>query len=411
MDNPVIPMIHPLVEEELRKKREELKNRLLIGEPVPFCIDENGIIRHKKEIEELKINVDLLNGDRLDGTSKTDEILPQISDGQQADALDDALRNQRIAAKNSDYDKELEKERKELLKDKERKELLERLFGHDPHLPWEPKTETRYSSPIEFLNVVNQFQEFIERFFWTDEIFGEYGEKFPIKSYMRIYDMISLLEDSRKFRCTYTRDGLGGWMNILAINKGEGNLEDSIKHIISEHFNSPSEKSYNKEIEQFGNLREYLDSLSAKKCIYTSFSEMGCLQYLHFIEFGEAFAFEWHAAPHRKYVLTSVPDIYSIYNNLKNSDRYRISGNLENLLNTFKNDDDLKPTIVMYNDKCSIEWVEYYTHSGIFQRRYELDKTMVRCNSHEGINEFAVPSNIKLVNNITHLRMIPLFRY
>lgn len=307
---------------------------------------------------------------------------------------------------------------------KRRKKLREKLMrnenipfetdGNNPILPWEPQSETRYLSPIEFLNEANQFQKFTERFFSTDEIFGEFGEKFPIKSYMsRIYDMIRLLEDSQKFRCTYTRDGLGGWMNILAINKGEENLEASMKHIVSEHFKSPGEKSYNKETEQFGKLIEYLDSLSAKKHIYTSFSEMGCLQYLHFIEFGEAFAFEWHAAPRRKYVLTSVSDIQSIYNRFKGDSNicWKIIGDAESLLKTFKCDDDLKPTIILRDDKCSIEWVEFHTHEGVFQRRYELDKTMVRCNSHEGINEFAVPSNIKLVNNITHLRMIPLFRY
>ena len=296
----------------------------------------------------------------------------------------------------------------------ERKELLERLFGRDPLLPWKPKTESRYSSPIEFLNEANPFQKFIESFFFNDEIFGEFGEKFPIKSYMsNIYDMICLLEDNQKFRCTYTRDGLGGWMNILAINKGEGNLEDSIKHIISEHFRSPSEKSYNKELEQFGKLREYLDSLSAKKHIYTSFSEMGCLQYLHFIEFGEAFAFEWHAAPCRKYVLTSVSDIQSIYSMFKGGSNiiWKIIGDVEILLESFRCDDDLKPIIVLHDDKCFIKWVEFHTHEGVFQRRYELDKTMLRCNSLEGIHEFAVPSNIKLVNDITHLRMIPLFRY
>ena len=409
------------VEEELRKKREELKNRLLIGEPVPFCIDENGIIQHKEETEELETKVDnpiSLKGDRLIGTSQTDEILSQSSDEQQDDALDVAMCNQRIAAKKSDYDKELEKERKELLVDKERKELLERVFGRDPLLPWKPKTETRHSSPIEFLSEANQFQKFIERYFFDDEIFGEFGEKFPIKSYMsNIYDMIRLLEDNQKFRCTYTKDGLGGWMNILAVNKGEGNLEDSIKQIISEHFKKPGEKSYNKETWQFGKLIEYLDSLSAKKRVYTSFSEMGCLQYLHFIEFGEAFAFYWHAASRRKYVLTSVSDIQSIYNRFKGDSNklcnklWKIIGNAESLLKSFKCDDDLKPTIVMRDEKCSIGWVEFHTHEGVFQRRYELDKTMLRCNSDEGINEFAVPSNIKLVNNITHLRMIPLFRY
>ena len=293
---------------------------------------------------------------------------------------------------------------------RKREELREKLMRNET-VSFRSETESKYKSPIEFLNEVNQFQEFIERFFWTDEIFGEFGENFPIKSYMSIYDMIRLLENSQKFRCIYTRDGLGGWMNILAINKDEGNLEDSMKHIVSEHFKNPSDKY--KEREQFGKLREYMDSLSAKKRIYTSFSEMGRLQYLHFIEFSEAFAFEWHAAPCRKYVLTSVSDIHSIHNRFKGGSDicWKIIGDAENLLKSFKCDDDLKPTVVLHDDKCSIEWVEFHTHEGVFQRRYELDKTMLRCNSLEGINEFAVPSNIKLVNDITHLRMIPLFRY
>lgn len=299
---------------------------------------------------------------------------------------------------------------------KKREELRKRLLGVDSAyaiLPWKPNVETRYLNPIEFLNDVNQFQKFVERYFYGYEIFGEFGEKFPIMSYMRIYDTLKLLKSNYKFQCTYTRDGLGGWMNILAIDESEdGCVVAQIKDIISEHFKDPEDKQYDLVIEQFGKLRLYLDSMSAKKHVYTSFSEMGCLQYLHFLEFGEAFAFEWHAAPCRKYVLTSISDIYSIYNGLKSGKRFRYSeAHLEGLLKLFKCDDDLKPTIVMYENKCSIEWVEFHTHRGIYQRKYEIEKVMLRCENLHGIDEYAIPTNIKLVNDTTHLIMMPLFRY
>lgn len=269
----------------------------------------------------------------------------------------------------------------EMLRHK-REKLRKLLLDMDSNwTPLKPRTESRYENPMDFLNNVNQFQKFVERYFNYRELFGEFGENFPIMSYVRIYDMLKLLEsfESLRFRCTYTRDGLGGWMNILAINeKEERGIDIRLKDIVSEHYKNPKEKSYNLEIEQFGKLRMYLDSLSAKKHVYTSFTEMGCLQYLHFIEFGEAFAYEWHAAPCRKYVLTSISDIYSIYNNLKSHNRFEYNEEqLENLIKTFKCDDNCKPTIVINSDNCSIEWVEFHTHKGVFRRRYEIEKKQV----------------------------------
>ena len=293
-----------------------------------------------------------------------------------------------------------------------REELRERLLLHEP-ISLRSKTESKYQSTIEFLNDVNQFQKNIELYFYLDEIFGEFGENFPINSYMRIYDMLNLCESNLKFRCIYTRDGLGGWMNILAINESkEGCIETHIKDIISEHYKNPLEKSYDIEIEQLGELRMYLDSLSAKKHVYTSFDEMGCLQYLHFLEFGEAFAFEWHALFCRKYVLTTVADIHSIYKDLKSTGSFRYNKeDLESLLKTFTCDEDLKPTVEMCDDKCSIEWLEFHTHEGIFQRRYKIEKAMLNCPDHHGIDEYALPINVKLVNDTTLLRMTPLFKY
>jgi hypothetical protein len=156
----------------------------------------------------------------------------------------------------------------------------------------------------------------------------------------------------------------------------------------------------------------YLDSLSAKKHVYTSFTEMGCLQYLHFIEFGEAFAYEWHAAPCRKYVLTSISDIYSIYNNLKSHNRFEYNEEqLENLIKIFKCDDNCKPTIVINSDNCSIEWVEFHTHKGVFRRRYEIEKNKLRDECNHRHYEYAVPGKIIRVNDKTLLRMVPKFRY
>lgn len=289
----------------------------------------------------------------------------------------------------------------EMLRHK-REKLRKLLLDYDSNwTPLKPRTESRYENPMDFLNNVNQFQKFVERYFDRQELFGEFGEKFPIISYMRIYDMLKLYElfEPLRFRCTYTRDGLGGWMNILAINESEeGGIEARMKDIvISEHWNK---------IEQFGKLRMYLDSLSAKKHVYTSFTEMGCLQYLHFIEFGEAFAYEWHAASCRKYVLTSITDIPS-----RNFLFKIVEGNTENLLKIFKCEDDLKPTIVMYDDKCSIEWVEFHTHEGVFRRRYEIEKNKLRDEYNHRHYEYAVPGKIKLVNDITLLRMVPMFRY
>ncbi len=349
---------HIVEEGIMKKRRAELSRRLKNGETIAF--GEGGKI----------VDVD------------SDEAIGNIPPGKFSAMVDD-----------DEIRKKREELRKRLLLD----DILLRL-----------RTESKYNSPIDFLNDVNQFQKNIELFFYLDEIFGVFGENFPIKSYMRIYDMLNLRESNLKFRCTYTRDGLGGWMNILAINESEeGSIETQIIDIITEHYKNPLEKSYDIEIEQFGELRMYLDSLSAKKHIYTSFNEMGCLQYLHFLEFGEAFAFEWHALSFRKYVLTTIADIHSIYKGLKSTGSFRYNKeDLESLLKTFTCDDDLKPTIEMCDDKCSIEWIEFHTHEGIFKRRYTIDKAILNCH-----DQHAVPVNAKLVNDTTLLRMTPLFRY
>lgn len=282
-------------------------------------------------------------------------------------------------------------------------------------LPWRPKAHSRYLTSLQFLEEVNKFQNYIEEYFRHDEIFGEFGEKFPIESYMeRIYDMIQLPQSRLKFKCAYTRDGLGGWMNILALNKSKAtSIYNNIKNIISSDNKEPTTPHWRRREESLSRLRLLLASLSAKDQIYTSFSEMGCLQYLHFIEFSEAFAFEWHAAPRRKLVLTSISEIQKIYSDLKGS-RPRFDfdeDKLENLLTIFKRDEDLKPSIVMLDNKCTIEWVEFHTHSGIFQRRYEIDKSLLPCKGLNDISDYAVPTNVRLVGDIAHLSMRPLFMY
>lgn len=282
-------------------------------------------------------------------------------------------------------------------------------------LPWRPKAHSRYLTSLQFLEEVNKFQNYIEEYFRHDEIFGEFGEKFPIESYMeRIYDMIQLPQSRLKFKCAYTRDGLGGWMNILALNKSKAtSIYNNIKNIISSDNKEPTTPHWRRREESLSRLRLLLASLSAKDQIYTSFTEMGCLQYLHFIEFSEAFAFEWHAAPRRKLVLTSISEIQKIYSDLKGS-RPRFDfdeDKLENLLTIFKRDEDLKPSIVMLDNKCTIEWVEFHTHSGIFQRRYEIDKSLLPCKGLNDISDYAVPTNVRLVGDIAHLSMRPLFMY
>ena len=288
-------------------------------------------------------------------------------------------------------------------------------------LPWRPKAHSRNLTSLQFLEEVNKFQNYIEEYFRHDEIFGEFGEKFPIESYMeRIYDMIQLPQSRLKFKCAYTRDGLGGWMNILALNKSKAtSIYNNIKNIISSDNKEPTTPHWRRREESLSILRLLLASLSAKDQIYTSFTEMGCLQYLHFIEFSEAFAFEWHHLPLRKYVLTSISEIQKIYENLKRPIlegeipfRFKFDEDkLENLLKIFKSDEDLKPSIVMYDNKCSIEWIEFHTHSGIFRRKYEIDKSLMPCKSLDGISDYAIPTNVRLVSDIAHLNMRPLFKY
>ena len=117
--------------------------------------------------------------------------------------------------------------------------------------------------------------------------------------------------------------------------------------------------------------------------------------------------------------MTSISEIQKIYENLKRPIlegeipfRFKFDEDkLENLLKIFKSDEDLKPSIVMYDNKCSIEWIEFHTHSGIFRRKYEIDKSLMPCKSLDGISDYAIPTNVRLVSDIAHLNMRPLFRY
>lgn len=92
----------------------------------------------------------------------------------------------------------------EMLRHK-REKLRKLLLDMDSNwTPLKPRTESRYENPMDFLNNVNQFQKFVERYFDYRELFGEFGENFPVMSYVRIYDMLKLLEsfESLRFRCT-----------------------------------------------------------------------------------------------------------------------------------------------------------------------------------------------------------------
>ncbi len=274
-----------------------------------------------------------------------------------------------------------------------------------------PKTESQYSAPIEFVKEVNLFQHYIERFFYNGEIFGEDGEKFPIESYMRIYDMIQL-NAGFLLKCAYTRDGLGGRMNILA-SQQEIELKVLKQNLLTEYSNTSLSRSYDLMWEQFDILQRYYDSLSAKKNIYTFFSEMGCLQYLHFYEFAEAFAFEWHSAPCRKYVLTSVSDLKEIANNLKKCEgrfAYR-SETLEDLVKMLNRDEFFCPIFYFSENHCTIEWIEFHTHSGVYRCKYEIGKRMLTRQHLDKISVEAISDGVKQIEKESLLSIHPMFRY
>lgn len=229
------------------------------------------------------------------------------------------------------------------------------------------KTET----PTTFLKKVNDFVNWIGNYDYNDMV-----QRFPIETYMhKVYDLINLNGENLRFQYVHNYYMIGFMLKIFVAKE---DYENKV--------NMP-----------FDNFDSIYGPLSAINHIYSPFSEMGCIQYLHFSEFGGNFTFMGR-------VLTSVSDMYSIIiSGMGITYRFVNKDQVLSLLLRYQTDDDFEPSVVMHEDKCIIEWTEGDSR-GISYCKYELDK---------GVNAYGefTPVNARLISReyILQLQLIAKF--
>lgn len=195
--------------------------------------------------------------------------------------------------------------------------------------------------------------------------------RFPVETYMhKVYNLINLNGDNLRFQYVYNQYMMGTLIKIIVAGE-----------------------DYKNEVYMpFENFDRIYGPLSAINHVYSPFSEMGCMQYLHFSKFGGNLSFGSH-------VLTSVSDVYSIISNANPFHRIVNERQVLDVISCYKTDEDLEPSVIMLEDKCIIEWIEADS-SGISYCKYELDK---------GVNAYGefTPVNARLIRS-EHILMLQL---
>lgn len=215
------------------------------------------------------------------------------------------------------------------------------------------RINSRHKTPYAFLKAANNFTNFINQHF-------VYGERFPVKSYMKsIYDQI----DERLCWPEYI---------VLDYNTGDNEYysgrEIRILAFDKEHKSIIQEHDYDKV------SYDTIESFAVRNRMLSIFNVDGCIQYLHFSEFAETFM--------HSFVLTSLSELYSIIREPKD---YKGTGlitrslhvneqQVVTVLEKYKSDDDFIPSVIMNDDNCIIEWIEYRPCNGISKCKYEIYK-------------------------------------
>lgn len=220
-----------------------------------------------------------------------------------------------------------------------RKEMRERLMQGRSLL-----LNMGRSRPIEtasqFPQKANNFNSFFDRYY-------DLKQNFPVETYMKeIYSKVFLLDPNRKFLSIF--DSASCRTNILAVNK-----QVDVADILNGY-------DYCK--------KDIAETFSAKNHIWAPFTEKGCIQYLHFLLFGEEYCHD-----HR--VVTSIEDLYVF---IRESGEYFDEKQLLHLIINFRCDEDLKPMVFMYEDECIIEWCEFHRNKDISWCLYKIDKEVAK---------------------------------
>lgn len=256
---------------------------------------------------------------------------------------------------------------------KRREELRKALLGIKKVKLASPNFKNRRikpETPTTFLKKVNDFTNWLRNYDYNDMV-----NKFPVETYMHnVYNLINLNGDNLRFQYVYNQYMMGTLIKIIVAGE-----------------------DYKNEVYMsFENFDRIYGPLSAINHVYSPFSEMGCIQYLHFSIFGGIFPFGGR-------VLTSVSDVYSIISTAEPTYRIVNERQVLNVLSRYKTDEDLEPFVVMHEDKCIIQWTEADSQ-GIHYCKYELDK---------GVNAYGefTPVNARLISReyILQLQLIATF--
>lgn len=221
------------------------------------------------------------------------------------------------------------------------------------------------SAQISFINRINEFQILLDKINPYD-LFDENGKFLLLKPYLNKYDLLKPAYSEREFDSFYFWDGLGGYPYILLKDE---NI--NIKKEIDKIFDSYSRDNHWAAVD---NAKEFLNKYIAWQSVYPSDEPMGYLQLLHFKQFGSNFAHEWHACGMKGYVIVSHKQIEEAYHVLTSNSRFSYSQVQWEILMNYK-DDDIEPVIEFDDYTCTIQWIEYYTHSGVYRCVYRISRT------------------------------------
>lgn len=218
-------------------------------------------------------------------------------------------------------------------------------------------------TPISFINRINEFQILLDKIAPYD-LFDENGKFLLLKPYLNKYDLLKPAYSEREFDSFYFRDGLGGYPYILLKDENI-NIKNEIDKIFD---------SYDNHWAAVYKAEEFLNKYVAWQSVYPSDEPMGYLQLLHFKQFGSNFAHEWHACGMKGYVIVSHKQLEEAYHVLTSNSGFSYSQVQWEILMNHK-DDDIEPVIEFDAYTCTIQWIEYYTHSGVYRCSYRISRT------------------------------------
>ena len=172
---------------------------------------------------------------------------------------------------------------------------------------------------------------------------------FNINSYMQLYDLVKVKDESKIIDCFYLKLALASWPYIILKDKGQKIAKDE---------------------DDTG----YLRKISARHHVVSEDSPMGYLQYLHFYQLGTNFGFDGHGHEKETYVITSKEQVESICHDLQQSDdMFSFSQSEVDHLNKLPAA-DFVPIIELTDDFCTIQWMEHSTHYGIYLCKYKISR-------------------------------------